>query len=89
MRAAKATHSNAVPTIFRHVAFICVFIAFIVLFVLWCVMPPRPYGLAKGLRGYLIRMKRGLRRMSGAYPQSWMTCVKQNHQQHRKGTGYP
>ena len=40
MRAANATHSNAVPTIFRHVAFICVFIAFIVLFVLTCVMPP-------------------------------------------------
>ena len=50
---------------------------------------PRPYGLAKGLRGYLIRMKRGLRRVSGAYPLSWMTCVKENHQQHKKGTRYP
>ncbi len=40
MRAANAAHNNAVPTIFRQVAFICVFIAFIILFVLSCVMPP-------------------------------------------------
>ena len=42
MRAANATHNNAVPTIFLHVAFICVFIVFIGYFVtaVVFVMPP-------------------------------------------------
>ena len=36
---------------------------------------PSPYGLEKGLRGYRIAWKRGLRRVSGAYPSGWITCV--------------
>ena len=53
------------------------------------VVPPRPYGLDWGWLGCLIRWKRGLRRMGGAYPESWTACVKQNRQQPKKGTRQP
>src|SRR5262245_4826332 len=50
MRAANATHNNAVPTIFRHVAFICVFIAFIVLFRNCCCVCCRLTGIRRPKR---------------------------------------
>ena len=50
MRAANATHSKAVPTIFLHVAFICVFIAFIVLLRNYCCMRCAAYDPSSATR---------------------------------------